>query len=371
MRSQPELGHGDAVGPCVFVPRPMVGLDDVKVQEVSAGSMHALLLLQEGEVWSCGVGRHGCLGHGDDDLSDCAAPRRITALAAIRAGQVSAGDFHSLVLDRDGQLFSFGFAAGGRLGRSGGDGMGGGETARRIDALPRQVEVLSGTTLRQVSAGSAHNLAVGESGELFTWGALSYGRLGRGGEDGANGYEDLPGRVGLLARVRIQQASAGGSHSLAVTADGALYSWGCGGSGRLGHGTEADCWAPKRVAALQDTGRVQHAEAGVAHSVILTTEGKVLTCGSNFRCCIGHCPDEGKRLPTEVQSLAGVAVEAVATGSSHTVVQLATGELRAVGCNELGQLGGGAEARGEDEMAGASMGGVAVSPVDVALPVSR
>ena len=83
------------------------------------------------------------------------------------------------------------------------------------------------------------------------------------------------------------------------------------------------------------------------------------------------CEWAGKRLPTEVQSLAGVAVEAVATGSSHTVVQLATGELRAVGCNELGQLGGGAEARGEDEMAGASMGGVAVSPVDVALPVSR
>jgi hypothetical protein len=42
---------------------------------------------------------------------------------------------------------------------------------------------------------------------------------------------------------------------MAVTEDGALWTWGRGGDGRLGHGDEGDCLVPTRVAAgsLRDT----------------------------------------------------------------------------------------------------------------------
>jgi len=45
--------------------------------------------------------------------------------------------------------------------------------------------------------------------------------------------------VSALSGVVVQGVAAGRWHSLARTADGALYSWGGGGFGRLGHGDEA------------------------------------------------------------------------------------------------------------------------------------
>ena len=55
-----------------------------------------------------------------------------------------------------------------------------------------------------------------------------------------------------FATQRVIAVSAGGCHSLATTADGAFFSWGEGGGGRLGHGEDlsnqllpkVEAWAP-------------------------------------------------------------------------------------------------------------------------------
>jgi len=46
--------------------------------------------------------------------------------------------------------------------------------------------------------------------------------------------------------------SCGSDHMAALTGDGHIYTWGCGGNGRLGHGTEVDLKRPQRVEALSD-----------------------------------------------------------------------------------------------------------------------
>jgi len=40
---------------------------------------------------------------------------------------------------------------------------------------------------------------------------------------------------------------AGGDHNIALTADGAVWSWGEGGSGKLGHGDQQLELLPKKV----------------------------------------------------------------------------------------------------------------------------
>lgn len=63
------------------------------------------------------------------------------------------------------------------------------------------------------------------------------GQLGRGGA----GAGREPGRVeGALAGKVVTQAVAGRYHTLAVTSDGGLYSWGLNDYGQLGRGAGAD-----------------------------------------------------------------------------------------------------------------------------------
>ena len=63
----------------------------------------------------------------------------------------------------------------------------------------------------------------------------------------------LPKKVGVFAGQSVVAVSAGAFHSLATTADGAVWSWGRGDTGSLGHGDDlsnqllpkqVEAWAP-------------------------------------------------------------------------------------------------------------------------------
>ncbi|EOD11773.1 hypothetical protein EMIHUDRAFT_357542, partial [Emiliania huxleyi CCMP1516] len=71
-------------------------------------------------------------------------------------------------------------------------------------------------------------------------------RLGHGDEQS----QLLPKKVEALTGQRVVAVSAGAYHSLAITADGAVWSWGWGASGRLGHGDEQNQWQPKKLEAF-------------------------------------------------------------------------------------------------------------------------
>ena len=60
----------------------------------------------------------------------------------------------------------------------------------------------------------------------------------------------LPKKIEALAGQRAVAVSAGQYHSLALTADGAVFTWGAGGLGRLGHGEDlSNQLLPKKIEA--------------------------------------------------------------------------------------------------------------------------
>ena len=81
-------------------------------------------------------------------------------------------------------------------------------------------------------------------------------------------------KIEALAGQRVIAVSAGGNHSFAITADGAVWSWGNGGFGRLGHGDEQDQLLPVKVEALAGQRVVAVSAAGV-HNLALTADGAV------------------------------------------------------------------------------------------------
>ena len=73
--------------------------------------------------------------------------------------------------------------------------------------------------------------------------------------------------------------SAGDRHTAAVTDEGALYTWGNGEGGRLGHGDEDPKLVPVRVAGALGGKCVVAASAGDSHTADVTEEGELYTWG--------------------------------------------------------------------------------------------
>ena len=122
--------------------------------------------------------------------------------------------------------------------------MGHGDLQQQL--LPKKVEALAGRRVVAVAAGSVHSLALTADGAVWSWGGGVDGRLGHG--DGQR--QLLPKKVEALAGQRAVALSAGYNHSIALTADGGAYTWGKGERGCLGHGEDvSNQLLPKKVEA--------------------------------------------------------------------------------------------------------------------------
>ena len=131
---------------------------------------------------------------------------------------------------------SWGYGSYGRLGHS----------DQQAQWQPKKVEAFAGRRVVTVSAGDLHSLAITADGSIWSWGGGRFGRLGHGD------YQNrlLPKKIEAFAGRRVVAVSAGSDNSLAITADGAVWSWGQGESGCLGHGEDlSNQLLPKKIEA--------------------------------------------------------------------------------------------------------------------------
>ena len=97
-----------------------------------------------------------------------------------------------------------------------------------------------------VSAGGWHSLAITTDDAVWSWGWGYFGQLGHDDQQG----QLLPKKVEAFAGQHVVAVSAGGHHNLARTADGAVFTWGKGGDGCLGHGEDlSNQLLPKKIEA--------------------------------------------------------------------------------------------------------------------------
>jgi len=277
-----RLGHGDVQSQ--LLPKKVEAFDGQRVVAVSAGNGHSLALTADGAVWSWGGGGGGRLGHGDMQMQ--LLPEKVDAFDQCVVA-LSAGGYHSLAITADGALWSWGGGGDGQLGH--------GDHQRQL--LPKKVEAFGGQRVVAVSAGEHHSLTLTADGAVWSWGNGLYGRLGHGDQQ----IQLLPKKVEAFAGRRVVTVSAGVYHSLALTADSAVWSWGWGAYGQLGHGDEQNQLLPKKVEAFADQ-RVVAVSAGVYHRLALTGDGAVFTWGGGERGCLGHGEDlSDQLLPKKVE----------------------------------------------------------------------
>jgi hypothetical protein len=172
-----QLGLGDIKKR--KTPIEITGIGEIVA--ISAGEAHSLLLTSRGQVLSFGDNRSGQLGLGKISTKgpkQIGLGQKLKILSPTPINQseigvivaISAGHYHSLILNFQGQVYSFGFNGKGQLGL--------GDYLDR--SAPVSIEI---SRITAISAGGSHSLISNVQGLIFSFGGNDAGQLGLGDKE--------------------------------------------------------------------------------------------------------------------------------------------------------------------------------------------
>ncbi|EGG22456.1 regulator of chromosome condensation domain-containing protein [Cavenderia fasciculata] len=187
-------------------------------------------------------------------------PTLVPGMEAIKVAKVFCGYDCTFLLSARGNVYAMGNNETGTLGL--------GEDA--IGRIAKATKVQLPEKIKSISCGATHSMFLSESNKVYVCGWGAEGRLGLGNNT-INRY--VPTLIPFFAenRIKVDQVSCGGAHSLLLTTDGRVYSWGCGEDGKLGHGDEELSNDPKLIQFFENKKPI-FISAGVDTSMVITTE---------------------------------------------------------------------------------------------------
>ncbi|CAK4179425.1 unnamed protein product [Aphanomyces euteiches] len=154
-------------------------------------------------------------------------------MQTLRVGHIEAihvAHSHALARAKAGEVYSWGSNPHGQLGI---------EKAAQHHQLPLVVETIESYVTQSIGVGAQHSAAVcdqvkGRNGVLFAWGSNSHCQLGldRG--------TFKPTEVTALSGLVVRKVACGTLHTVVVTDQGDVFSWGCNDGGRLAHGINCE-----------------------------------------------------------------------------------------------------------------------------------
>lgn len=253
----------------------------------------------------------------------------------LTATTVGGGNHFSLFLDTDtNTLYASGENVLGQLG----NGKQGFDLKTPLPVV--MPDGFSGT-IASVSAGLIHGSFLTEDGDVYSWGFGNLGRLGHGDSE----TQLIPKKIEALDDAEIVRIENGNGVSYAIDATGTLYAWGQNTNGQLGLGDEVNRDLPTVVTALEDE-TVVDISSGTAHTVVLTADGDVYAFGSNTDGQIGSPDglDENGEPIREILSPVKVAglpdnVVSVTADTKTSFAVTADGKVFGWGENRFGQIG--------------------------------
>jgi len=239
-------------------------LRDKKIRQISAGGYHVVILLDDGSVYTWGWGKLGQLGHGD-------MLNRLTPMK-IKMPLVDAIHYKS-------------------------------DSSTLPDQAPQKSIPLS-----QVASPNAQPSSTQHIGPVER-------------------YEP-----------RVIKVKGGGRHTILLCNDGRVFTFGCAEDGRLGHGDRNDSIVPKEIVALRGF-RVNFVESGFWHTIVATVCRKIFVFGHGEEGKLGLGHVQSQTLPTEIKELRGRGILSASGGAWHTIILTEDQRVYTCGSHYWGQLG--------------------------------
>lgn len=304
-----------------FIKEPIVIEGRTKVVSIAAGLRHTLYLTAGNNVYSCGSNEYGQLGQSKSQ----SRPSSIEEFENINISQIYAGDYFSLALTEEGKLFGWGRSDHHEL-----------LIDEEMIPKPRIIQSLNHYKIVQVAAGSNHVIALDKSGSIIVWGDNSHGQLGLG--PGSGQMIKIPSIMVAMRSLPISQIFSGSNHSGCLTHSGAIFVWGKNNFGQLGTGNSDSSQIPILLKTIRDQG-VKYVDMGEDHSVALTYDGGVFSWGQGGHGQLGHGTISCQNTPRKVFELMGNRTISLACGRKHTLVLTSTRSVFGFGLNCNNQLG--------------------------------
>mmetsp|Transcript_15010 Transcript_15010/g.20378 ORF Transcript_15010/g.20378 Transcript_15010/m.20378 type:complete len:256 (-) Transcript_15010:690-1457(-) len=173
---------------------------------------------------------------------------------------------------------------------------------------PQRITAYDDMNVQKLRVGLRHSALICQEGQLHTFGQGNWGVLGHGNEDSVNFAK--PRHVDSLSKQSIVDVAMGEYHTMALTEDGSVYTWGYGGKkgffnwmytqeiGALGHGDVEPCFVPRKVAFFEENGlKVTQIAAGNYHCAAVCDDGNLYTWGRGLYGVLGNGSNSESLVP--------------------------------------------------------------------------
>eukprot|EP00825_Cyclidium_porcatum_P046805 TRINITY_DN745_c0_g1_i2.p1 TRINITY_DN745_c0_g1~~TRINITY_DN745_c0_g1_i2.p1 ORF type:complete len:1060 (+),score=235.51 TRINITY_DN745_c0_g1_i2:76-3255(+) len=156
-----------------------------QIKNIICGKKHTIILTIDGLVYSYGVGEYGALGHGGATF--CEIPRQIIKLSNKKIIQIACGEFHTMVLTSDKDIYAWGRGFEGQLGlklqqtASAPQFLGFFYKKFECDSKNYSIKKEVKIVIKQIACGAYHSMAITDEGQLYVWGENKLGQCGING----------------------------------------------------------------------------------------------------------------------------------------------------------------------------------------------
>ncbi|XP_054155256.1 RCC1 and BTB domain-containing protein 1-like [Oppia nitens] len=168
-----ELGIGTTVNS--NRPNLIDGLVGKRIVDISCGYDHSLALTATGDVYSWGDNSYGQLGNGNNfDIQS--VPHKVKGFDSQEVIQISCGYYHSMAITKAGHVYGWGYNSEGELGL-------GNDISQTI---PTKINIMNGVIINKVVCGQYHSLLLSTDGDIYAFGCNQFGQIGNGNKMNQN-----------------------------------------------------------------------------------------------------------------------------------------------------------------------------------------
>ncbi|EFA78156.1 regulator of chromosome condensation domain-containing protein [Heterostelium album PN500] len=232
--------------------------------------------------------------------------------------------------------------------------------------IPRVIEHLRGIAIKSISCGMRHSTAVSSELDLFVWGCNKFGQLGL---DANQDQIDIPTKLKIIQFTQqdsdstlleaqatkqtrssgicsIAKVACGAKHTLVMSSDNQLYSFGSNKFGQLGLGDTQDRFKPTLVNSNNNIliDKEFNIQCGWSNSCLFNkVDGILYLCGRGDYGQLGNgkfqVEPQTSFLPLQSHPFDKSRILDYSIGSEHLLVLTEDLSLYSFGWNEHFQLG--------------------------------
>ena len=177
------------------------------------------------------------------------------------------------------------------------------------------------------ACGGDHTITLSDDGTVYSFGRNFYGALGLG----HNNDVSLPTPIPNLPKINM--VSCGAYFTVCVDHEGFIWSFGENKSGQLGTGNKTNFNIPQKILEVPP---VLSVNCGASHTLMITTDSNLWSCGRNDygQLCLGNTENQLKPQKTTFSNISKISA-----GFHHSLFQNDKGEIFSCGYNAQGQCG--------------------------------